>query len=153
MLGRAQRSRSYSILAALILLVVVEEAFHVLNPVAARLTTVADWANEWTGVSTGVLAEVLLYGLVAAIGFALLAISYWYGSWNERLAVRTIMMLLLIGGLFAGPVSMLSSADQGGRWLYIEELGEGLAFSLIAGYVLGLIVSESAARSTGVPRS
>lgn len=153
-LARTRGSTAFMVLAGLISLVVIEEAFHVLNPVAAWLAEIARWANEWSEVRISVLNGVLIYGLVAMVGFALLAASHWSGSMTERPIVRNLAVLLLAGGFFGGPISTLSTMGNRRRWIFVEEFGEALVFALIAGYVAGLLVAltrRTTDRSSGEP--
>lgn len=138
-LGRNARSKSFAILGALVALIVVEEAFHVLNPVAARLAEVARWARQWSDIRLGVLNGALVYGFIAAVGLGMLAVSHWHGSVGERRVVRNLAVLLLMAGIFGGPISILSGMGNYRLWLFIEELGEATVFALIAGYVAGLV--------------
>jgi hypothetical protein len=139
-LGRTRRSASFVILGCLIGLVVVEEAFHVLNAVEASLTAIATWGAEWSSVRVNTLRLVLVYCLVALVGLIMLAISHRYGSKGERHVVRNLALLLVIAGFFGGPISTLSLLSSRRRWLFIEECGEAVVFALIAGYVAGLVV-------------
>ena len=78
-LGRWRHSLSFTVLGVLIALIVVEEAFHVLNPVSEWLADVADIENRWNTVRLSVLNGVLIYSFVALIGVALLLVSHWRG--------------------------------------------------------------------------
>lgn len=152
-LGRTRGSTAFMVLAGLVGLIVIEEAFHVLNPVAAWLARIARWANQWSDVRLSVLNGVLIYGLVALVGLTLLAVSHWRGSATERPVVRNIALLLLAGGFFGGPVSTLSTMGHRRRWIFIEEFGEAIVFALMAGYVAGLVIAllpRSSDRSAGM---
>ena len=139
-LGRVRNSRSFMVLGFLIALVVVEEAFHVLNPVSAWLADLFDIENRWTTVRLSVLNGVLIYGFVAIIGVTLLLVSHWHGTPAERRVVRNIAILLFVGGLFGGPISTASYwTDETRRVLFVEEVGETLAFAVMVGYVAALV--------------
>ena len=125
-IGYRRNSGAFYILGALIVLIVIEEAFHVLNPVSEWLGRNATWA--------------LVYGLVGFIGLRGFALSHRLGSEVERPAVRNLALLLILGGLFGGPVSVIASRTNQLRWLFVEEFGEALVFSIIGGYVAGLSV-------------
>ncbi len=125
-IGYRRNSRAFYILGALIVLIVIEEAFHVLNPVSEWLGRNATWA--------------LVYGLVAFIGLIGIALSHRFGSDVERPAVRNLAILLILGGLFGGPVSVVAARTNQLRWLFVEEFGEALVFAIIGGYVAGLSV-------------
>lgn len=125
-IGYRRNSRAFYILAGLMLLIVIEEAFHVLNPVSNWLGRIATWA--------------LIYGLVAFIGLTGLALSHRFGSEVERPVVRNLAILLVLGGFFGGPVSVVASRTNSLRWLFVEEFGEAVVFAIIGGYVAGLSV-------------
>jgi hypothetical protein len=125
-IGYRRNSRAFYILGALIVLIVIEEAFHVLNPVSEWLGRNATWA--------------LIYGLVAFIGLIGLALSHRFGSDVERPVVRNLAILLILGGFFGGPVSVVAARTNQLRWLFVEEFGEALVFAIIGGYVAGLSV-------------
>lgn len=140
-LARWRRSVSFAVLGFLISLIVIEEAFHVLNPVSDWLAGVANIENRWNTVRLSVLNGALIYGFVAIIGVSLLVISHRRGSPAERRVVRNIAILLLVGGIFGGPISTTSYwTDETRRVMFIEEVGETLVFAVIAGYVAGLVV-------------
>ena len=151
-LAKVRNSKAFGILGGLIGLIVIEEAFHVLNPLAAWLARVARWANRWSDVRLSVLDGVLIYGFVALVGLGLLAFSHWHSSPDERPVIRNIALLLLAGGLFGGPISVLSTMGHRRRWVFVEEVGEAIVFALMAGYVAGLVVAASGGRSDR-PRS
>lgn len=125
-IGYRRHSRAFYILAGLIALIAIEEAFHVLNPVSEWLGRHATWA--------------LIYGLVALVGLGGLGLSHRLGSEVERPVVRNLAILLILGGLFGGPVSVVAARTNQLRWLFVEEFGEGLVFAIIGGYVAGLCV-------------
>ncbi len=140
-LARWRRSVSFAVLGFLISLIVVEEAFHVLNPVSDWLANVADIENRWNTVRLGVLNGALIYGFVAVIGVSLLLVSHWHGSPAERQVVRNVAILLLIGGIFGGPISTASYwTEETRRVVFIEEVGETVVFAAMVGYVAGLVV-------------
>ena len=140
-LGRWRRSVSFAVLGVLISLVVIEEAFHVLNPVSEWLADVADIENRWNTVRLGVLNGALIYGFVAVVGVSLLLVSHWHGSPAERRVVRNIALLLLIGGIFGGPISTAAYwTEDVRRVVFVEEVGETLVFAAMVGYVAGLVV-------------
>lgn len=139
-LGVLLRSTSFLVLGALIGLIAIEEAFHVLNPIASRLADLAQIANEWTSIRLSVLSGALIYGLVALAGLLMLVWSHRHGSQAERRVVRNLAWMLLAGGFFGGPISVLSTLGNGRRWLFIEEFGESVVFAVIVGYVAGLVV-------------
>lgn len=142
-LARWRHSVSFAVLGVLVSLIVIEEAFHVLNPVSDWLAGVADIENRWNTVRLSVLNGALVYGFVAVIGVALLLFSHWRGSPAERLVVRNIAILLLIGGIFGGPVSTaVYWTDDTRRVVFVEEVGETLVFAVMAGYIAGLVVSS-----------
>lgn len=141
LLARWRRSVSFAVLGVLISLIVIEEAFHVLNPVSDWLAGVADIENQWNTVRLSVLNGALIYGFVFVIGVSLLLFSHWRGSPAERRVVRNIAILLLIGGIFGGPISTASYwTEETRRVVFIEEVGETLVFAGIVGYVAGLVV-------------
>jgi hypothetical protein len=139
LLGLKVRSRSFGILGLLILAIVIEESFHVLNPVAAHLAGIARWANGWTDLRLAVLNGALIYGGIAAVGLAIILASHRHGSVGERLVVRNLTGFLIAAGFFGGPISVLSELGNYRRWLFIEEFGEATVFAIIAGYVSGLV--------------
>jgi hypothetical protein len=53
--------------------------------------------------------------------------------------VRNIAFLLLIGGFFGGPISMVASMGYRPRWIFIEEFGEAVVFAIMAGYIVGVV--------------
>jgi hypothetical protein len=125
-IGYRRSSRAFYILGGLIVLIVIEEAFHVLNPVSDWLARNSTWA--------------LVYGLVAFIGLLGLALSHRFGTETERPVVRNLAILLILGGIFGGPVSVVASRTNQPEWLFVEEFGEALVFAIIGGYVAGLAV-------------
>jgi hypothetical protein len=152
LLGRWRRSVSFALLGVLIALIVVEEAFHVLNPVSAWLSDVANIENRWNTFRLSVLNGALIYGFVAVIGVALLLFSHWHGSPAERRVVRNIAVLLFVGGLFGGPVSTASYwTDDPRRIIFIEEVGENMVFAVMVGYVSALLVFARRRRSSATP--
>lgn len=139
-LGRWRHSMSFTVLGVLISLIVIEEAFHVLNPVSDWLAAMANIESRWTTVRLSVLNGVLIYGFVAILGVALLLVSHWRGSPAERRVVRNIAILLLIGGIFGGPISTSSYwVEDTRRVIFIEEIGETLVFAVMVGYVAALV--------------
>jgi hypothetical protein len=139
-LARWRHSVSFVALGVLITLIVIEEAFHVLNPVSAWLADMADIENRWNTVRLSVLNGVLIYGFVAVLGVALLLVSHWRGSPAERRVVRNIAIMLLIGGIFGGPISTASYwTDETRRVIFTEEIGETLVFAVMVGYVAALV--------------
>mgnify|MGYP001825301006 CR=1 FL=1 len=152
MLGRLRKSRSFVVLSFLISLVVIEEAFHVLNPVSAWLADLFDIENKWNTVRLSVLNGALIYGFVALIGVTLLLVSHWHGTPAERRVVRNIAIMLFIGGIFGGPISTASYwTDETRRVLFVEEVGETLAFAVMVAYVAALVAQTG--RSRGAARS
>jgi hypothetical protein len=153
LLGRWRKSLSFTVLGVLITLIVIEEAFHVLNPVSAWLADVADIENRWNTVRLSVLNGVLIYGFVAILGVALLLVSHWRGTPAERRVVRNIAILLVIGGIFGGPISTASYwVEDTRRVIFIEEVGESLVFAAMVGYVAALVV-ETRRRSVAATAS
>jgi hypothetical protein len=139
-LARWRRSVSFAVLGLLITLIVIEEAFHVLNPVEEWLAAVAGIENRWNTVRLGVLNGALIYGFVALIGVSLLLVSHWHGSPAERRVVRNIAILLLIGGIFGGPISTSAYwTEDIRRVVFVEEVGETLVFAVMVGYIAGLL--------------
>jgi hypothetical protein len=149
-LGRWRRSRSFAVLGVLIALIVIEEAFHVLNPVSAWLAAITGIEETWTDVRLGLLNGVLIYGFVAVVGGTLLIASHWRGSPAERRVVRNIALILLVGGIFGGPISTASNWGDVRTWMFVEECGETAAFAVMAGYVAGLLVASR--RRSSSPR-
>lgn len=140
-LGKLLKSRSFIVLGFLISLVVIEEAFHVLNPVSAWLADLFDIENKWNTVRLSVINGALIYGFVAIIGVTFLLVSHWHGTPAERRVVRNIAILLFIGGIFGGPISTASYwTDETRRVLFVEEVGETLAFAVMVAYVAALVV-------------
>jgi fluoride ion exporter CrcB/FEX len=127
------------VLASFIGLIVIEEAFHVLNPVSAWLAELVGIENSWSTVRLSLLNGLLIYGVVAAVGVTLLVISHWRGSLAERRVVRNLAVLLFVAGFFGGPVSTIATFDYDVRLAFLEELGEALVFALVVGYVAGLV--------------
>jgi hypothetical protein len=140
-LAKARHSTAFAILGVLIGLVIIEDAFHILNPLADRLARVALWARRWTEIRLGVLNGALIYGFVAIVGLSLLAVSHWHGSPDERPVIRSFTALLLVGGFFGGPVSIVAALESPGRLTFVEELGEAMVFAVMAGYVAGLVAT------------
>lgn len=154
-LGRLRRSVSFTVLGVLIALVVIEEAFHVLNPVSEWLAAMADIENRWNSVRLSVLNGVLIYGFVAILGVALLLVSHWRGSPAERRVVRNIAIMLIVGGIFGGPISTSSYwVEDTRRVIFIEEIGESLVFAVMVGYVAALLFMTRRRRGavTALPR-
>ncbi|MEA2000278.1 MAG: hypothetical protein U9N84_00095 [Actinomycetota bacterium] len=145
-LGFRCASASFVVLAVLLALVVVEEAFHVLNPIAAKISDAATAGSNWTGFRLTVLIYALIYGLVALIGLVMIFISHQRGSVAERPVVRNLALMLAVGGLIGGPAGAVLSSGRVGRWPYVEELGEAVVFAAIAGYVAGLVVRSRSPR-------
>lgn len=139
LLGRWRSSLSFTVMGVLIVLIVIEEAFHVLNPVSAWLAELAQIENTWTTVRLGLLNGVLIYGFVALLGLALLVVSHYQGSPAERRVVRNLALLLVVGGIFGGPISTLSYFGDIRVWMFVEECGETIVFAVMAGYVAGLV--------------
>jgi len=136
--------RAFWILGGLIGLIAVEEQFHILNPVAAWLDAAAQWTRQRIAIPHTGLSALRIYMAVAMTGFLLLALSYLAGSASERLVVRNVSLLLVLGGIFGGPVSVLSAALGSRNWQTAEESGEAVVFAIIAGYVGGLIALVAA---------
>jgi len=151
-LGFRSASASFTVLAALLALVAIEEAFHVLNPIAAILSDGATAGSHWTGFWLSVLVFSLIYGLVALIGLAMIFLSHRRGSVAERPVVRNLALMLVVGGLFGGPIGALLSSGRIGRWPYVEELGEAVVFAVIAGYVAGLVAQSRLLSEPDHPR-
>jgi hypothetical protein len=139
LLGRWRSSLSFTVMGVLIALIVIEEAFHVLNPVSAWLAEVAQIENSWTTVRLGLLNGVLIYGFVALLGVALLVVSHYQGSPAERRVVRHLALLLVVGGIFGGPISTISYFGDIRVWMFVEECGEAIVFAVMVGYVAGLV--------------
>jgi hypothetical protein len=139
LLGRWRRSKSFAVLGILIGLIVIEEAFHVLNPVSAWLARIAQIENTWTTVRLGLLNGVLIYGLVAVLGVTLLVVSHWHGSPAERKVVRNLAIMLFVAGFFGGPIATISNFGNTRSWLFVEECGEAVVFAVMVGYVAGLV--------------
>jgi hypothetical protein len=130
-LGRRCGGVSFFLLAGVVALVTVEEAFHVLNTVQSWLASVVKAGSEATGLSPGVVDAALIYGLVAMLGLSIIWVSHLRGSVAERPVVRNLALLLIVGGVFGGPGNAFS--------VYVEEFGEAAAFAIIAAYVMGLV--------------
>lgn len=139
-LARLWRSTSFLVLAVIIALVVLEEAFHVLNPVSEWLAKFVEIENSWSTVRLRVLNGVLIYGFVAVLGVSLLVVSLTLGSPGERHVVRNVAIMLFIAGAFAGPVSIVTYwLPQVRDWILVEESGETLVFVVMIGYIAGLL--------------
>ncbi len=130
-LGRRCGGVSFFLLAGVVALVTVEEAFHVLNTVQSWLAPAVEVGSEATGLSPGVVDAALIYGLVAMLGLSIIWVSHSRGSVAERPVVRNLALLLIVGGIFAGPGNAFS--------VYVEEFGEAAVFGIIAAYVMGLV--------------
>lgn len=145
-IGYVRSSRTFWVLGALVALVLIEEAFHVLNPVEVSMRGLVGRISEGTGVDRAIVNGMAVYGLVALIGLGFLAYSLLKGSRSERKVVRNIAVLLAIGWFFGGPVSVLSRSDDGRLLAFIEEVGEAVVFALLAGYVSGLVYAAAGHR-------
>lgn len=138
-LGRLHSSFSFAVLGILIGLIVIEEAFHVLNPISAWFAEVAQIENTWTTVRLGLLNGLLIYGFVAVLGITMLVVSHYHGSPAEQRVIRNLALLLFVGGVFGGPISTAGNWGDIRMWMFVEECGEAIVFAAIAGYVGGLV--------------
>ena len=138
-LGRIHRSRGFVLLAVLVTLVAFEEAFHILNPLAELLSSLARAVADLLGLRAGVLAAGFIYGFVAAAGFALIILAYLGADVSERRVVLNLTILLVVGGIFAGPVGALGHLGNPRFWVHLEEFGEAIVFTAVGGYVAGLV--------------
>ena len=138
-LGKNEQSRSFTVMAVLVVVIIIEETFHVMNPLAVWLVDRARELSDWSGIRFGFLAVGLIYGVIAAIGFAMILLAYRQGTASERIVVRNMTLLLIVGGLFGGPIGAAGALGNQRRWLFIEEFGEAVVFALIAGYTAGLV--------------
>lgn len=138
-IGVVRRSMTFWVLGALVGLIFLEEAFHILNPLARWLAEIAFQASRWTDIRSNLLSATLIYGFVAMVGVAFLGFSHWRGSAGERKVVRNLALLLVAGGFFGGPISTLATFEEPRLWMFVEELGEAIVYAIIAGYVSGLV--------------
>jgi hypothetical protein len=145
-IGRIRRSVAFGVLGVLVGLIFIEEAFHILNPLATWLGEIAFQASRWTDIRSDVLSGTLTYGFVALVGVAFLGLSHWQGSAGERRVVRNFALLLVAGGFFGGPISTLATMEEPRLWMFVEELGEAIVYAVIAGYVGGLVHAASRTR-------
>jgi len=137
-IGIVHRSRAFLTLGALLGLALVEEAFHPLNSAARVQVRAAVKLSRWTGIEWDAMSRIVLYGFVGVVTVAFLVLAYWQASRAARRVVRNVALLLVVAGLFGGPIYVLAGTGDSLQWMFVEELGEAVAYALIAGYVAGL---------------
>ena len=145
-MGRRDAHRSFIIMAALIALIVIEEAFHVLNPLTSFLEETAGSLPGWGDGRVTLLHNLAIYSLIAAVGAAFILLAFRSAQVEEKPVIRNLTLLLIAGGVFGGPLSIASVFGGTRRWLYLEELGEAVVFAVIAGYVVGLMARSRSHR-------
>ncbi len=140
-LGRRLQSRSYSIIALLFLLLVVGNRLLDAGWFNALMDRVGAQVARVFPVSSG-FAELasLFFGLAVVVGGLLLA-AWRMAAPGERWTVATLLGLVAMVGVFAGPVNAVSALGINWEWLFAEDFGQSLSMALVTGYVAGLLAA------------
>ncbi len=90
--------------------------------------------------------EVLLFGALALIAVWLLAAAYRAANERDRSLVMTLIGLLVLVGVFVGPVNAIASLGINREWLFAEDFGQVVSLAVLGGYVSGLVAATGAGR-------
>ncbi len=110
-----------------------------LHRIAARLASVLPVSEKHAD-------EVLLFGALALIAVWLLAAAYRAANERDRSLVMTLIGLLVLVGVFVGPVNAIASLGINREWLFAEDFGQVVSLAVLGGYVSGLVAATGAGR-------
>jgi hypothetical protein len=140
LLARMRRSVSILTIAGVVLLLAVEGRFHALGLLDGVVAGPARSIAAAFSISRVFVASAIPLAVAGMIIALLLAYAVVKAGPEDRRLVLSLVLLLAIDGIFAGPVNAISSLGITREWLFAEDFGQAVALALLAGYVSGAVM-------------
>ncbi len=134
-------SRSLRILALLLALLEVGHLLvHTRSFNRAEFVLIRPLADALS-VSRGVVMLGGIFVALAIIGIGMVWLAYRAARPDEKPVVVKLIAILIVLGIFTGPVNAISALGINREWLIAEDFGQVLALAVLAAYSIGLAVA------------
>ncbi len=141
--ARRLASRSIYLIAGFVAALIAGTVIINSDALSTMFDSIADWAEPVLPVSGQTAKYVLMFSVLAVVTAVLLYLAYSSARPTEREAVLVLIGLLLVVGVFVGPVNALSIQGWSREWLFAEDFGQVVSLALLTGYTSGLVVASS----------
>lgn len=140
LLARMLRSVSLLTIAVTVLLLAIEGRFHTLGLFDGVVAGPGRFLADTFSISRVFVTSAIPLAAAGFLVVVLLAYAYSKAGTADRHLVVSLVVLLAVDGIFAGPVNAIASLGISREWLFAEDFGQAVVLAVLAGYVVGRVV-------------
>lgn len=147
-MGYRLESRSMYLLALLLAALVIAHLLVHADWFSRLARVVADPLSEALPLSSGKIQLGGMFMALGIVGGALLWATIRTVRPFERPVVMVLVWMLVVVGIFTGPVNAISSLGINREWLFAEDFGQVVSLAVLAAYGVGLVISTGRRSTT-----